>query len=220
MPPSYPGPLITTQIPAVIKDIFTFYPSCRSLWQLSLWGYNVFSSHYGKLWFILFGPHSYFVWHENKVNYILESFANEILKPISEIKFTAVLFSSREGEGRRGSTLNLMAILPSFTERLLWCFWGWWWHDTAHKLCWASRREKFRNVFLSFYVSKLNFCWLQVCNWLLWEQHQLLIRLVLIPVSVRTGLTPQGVGLWFFSFLQGSFSELIRSWDRQVTQVA
>lgn len=63
--------------------------------------------------------HSYFVWHENKVNYILESFANEILKPISEIKLTAVLFSSREGEGRRGSTLNLMAILPGFTEGLL-----------------------------------------------------------------------------------------------------
>lgn len=60
------------------------------------------------------------MWHENKVNYILESFANEILKLISEIKLlTAVLFSSRKGEMRRGSTLNLMAILPGFTERLL-----------------------------------------------------------------------------------------------------
>lgn len=58
--------------------------------------------------------------HKNKVNYILESFANEILNLISEIKLlTAVLFSSRKGERRRGSTLNLTAILPGFTERLL-----------------------------------------------------------------------------------------------------
>lgn len=151
MPPSYPGPLSTTQIPAVIMDIFTFYPSCQSLWQLSLWGYNVFSSHYGKLWFMLFGPHSYFVWHKNKVNYILESFANEILKLISEIKLvTAVLFSSRKGEMRRGSTLNLMAILPGFTERLLWCFWGWWWHDYSPQTLLSLREGEVQGWFSIF----------------------------------------------------------------------
>lgn len=80
---SYPGPLSTTQISAVIMDTIYFLSFLPEFLQLSLWGYNVFSSYYGKPWFILFGLHSYFVWHENKVNYILESFANEILKPIS-----------------------------------------------------------------------------------------------------------------------------------------
>lgn len=89
--------------------LFIVYPSvsqkettCQSCWQgiLSLWGHNVFSSQYGKPWFILFGPQSYFAQHENKANYILESFANEILKPVSVIKLTAMLFSRIEGEGR------------------------------------------------------------------------------------------------------------------------
>lgn len=61
----------------------------------------MFSSYYGKLLFIPFGPHLYFVWHDNKVNCILESSANEILKPVSVIKLTAMLFRRTEEEGRR-----------------------------------------------------------------------------------------------------------------------
>lgn len=49
--------------------------------------------------------------------------------------------------------------------------------------------------FYLFMYPNLTSVGFQVCNWLLWEQHQLLIRLVLIPVSVCTGLTPLGVGL-------------------------
>lgn len=37
---------------------------------------------------------------KNRDNYILESFANEILKLISVIEFTAVLFERTEEEGR------------------------------------------------------------------------------------------------------------------------
>lgn len=55
----------------------------------------MFSSYYRKLRFIPFGPQLYFARRENKVNYILENFANEILKPIPVIKLTAVLFSGR-----------------------------------------------------------------------------------------------------------------------------
>lgn len=94
-PSSYHGPYSTTQIPAVIRAIIYCLPffshekgtTWQSCWQgiLSLWGHDVFSSYYRKPWFIPFGPQSYFAQYENKVNYILESFANEILKPASVI---------------------------------------------------------------------------------------------------------------------------------------
>lgn len=108
-PSSYYGRLSTTRIPADIRDII--YCLCFCLTKrnyspelltrnLSLWRHKVFSSHYGKPLFTLLGLQLYFAWHENKVNYILEGFANEILKPVSVIKLTAMLFSSIEGGGR------------------------------------------------------------------------------------------------------------------------
>lgn len=122
---------------------------CQSCWQrtLSLRRQNVFSSYYRKQWFIPFEPQSYFVCFKNRDNYILESFANEILKLISVIEFTAMLFGSTEEEGRREvKYIKSIAILPAFQRaalmflRLRMC-------DIYHKLCGASWRERFRCVF-------------------------------------------------------------------------
>lgn len=73
------------------------------------------------------------------------------------------------------------------------------------------------HLFMYLNLSSVDF---QACHWLLWEQHHLLIRLVLISVSVCTGVTPRGLGLRLFSFLQDSYSELVWSWVRQVSRVA
>lgn len=84
---------------------------------------------------------------KNRDNYILESFASEILKLISVIEFTAMLFGSTEEEGRREvKYIKSIAILPAFQRaalmflRLRMC-------DIYHKLCGASWRERFRCVF-------------------------------------------------------------------------
>lgn len=98
---------------------------------------------------------------------------------------------------------------------MLWCFWGWWWHDIAPKLCWASGRERFRNGFPSFYVPKLIFCWISGV-----PLASVGTASSLDAVSVCTGLTPWGVGLWLSSFLQGLYSELVWSWVREVSRFA
>lgn len=71
------------------------------------------SSYYRKLQFRPFGPQLYFVWHDNKVNCILESFANEILKPVSVIKLSAMLLRRIEEEGRREAKYIKLGSYPS-----------------------------------------------------------------------------------------------------------
>lgn len=71
------------------------------------------SSYYRKLQFRPFGPQLYFVWHDNKVNCILESFANEILKAVSVIKLSAMLLRRAEEEGRREVKYIKLGSYPS-----------------------------------------------------------------------------------------------------------
>lgn len=106
----------------------------------------MFSSYYGKPWFIPFGPQSYFAWHENKVNYILKSFANEILKQISVIKLTAMLFSSTEGEGRGEVQYIKLGGYPSWPYReialmFLWPLMTWYTPQTLSSLREEEVRE-------------------------------------------------------------------------------
>lgn len=118
------GPHSTTQTPALTRDIIYCLPffshkketTWQSCWQgiLSLWGYAVFSSYYCKPWFIPFGPQFYFAQHENKVNYILESFANEILKEhlwsSSLLCFSAVLRGKGEVQYIKPEYLSFLAL--------------------------------------------------------------------------------------------------------------
>lgn len=114
---SYCGPQHNTDQELYLLLIFLFHvkKAFASCWQriLPLWGQNVLSSYYRKLQFRPFGTQLYFVWHDNKVNCILESFANEILKPVSVIKLSAMLLKRTEEEGRREAKYIKSGSYPS-----------------------------------------------------------------------------------------------------------